>query len=393
MALTAPSPLIQAPLEASSEALLRGREREVETLVRNAQLSRLTLITAAPGLGLTSLLRAGAVPALQRAEFITVVYSDWQGRYFAAQLREAIAAAVRDQTGSHFVAEPGSLEDLLAAAHRKTGRLIALIFDQFEDYLRCQAGADIADYFDADLANAVCARDGRFIIGVQAHAVSDLDHMSPSIPNLFGHRLNLAPLSADAAVRIVRDRDIRLDSESARELTKAPDVGGRHGVNPFSFLLAAGRAAEGMESEHMVTESLDEFLGNMSPEQSQLFFRWLPLFFSPLGHRQAVVERKLFVEAGRAHKVATPLLPALVKTGLLRTVEMGGRCCYELARESLVVILKDWWERREQVEIARRRVMARIRWISVAAGALVTVYFVYSYLRVNIGDLSALHIL
>jgi hypothetical protein len=50
---------------------------------------------------------------------------------------------------------------------------------------------------------------------------------------------------------------------------------------------------------------------------------------------------------------------------------------YELARECLAPILRDWWERREAVIVARRRAAFRIRSLSVAAGAIILTYVIW----------------
>jgi hypothetical protein len=105
--LPIPVPLTLSPLSATDEAALCGRSAEVENIVENCRASRLTVVTSTAGLGASSLLRAGAEPALRRAGFITVLYSDWQGRTLAPQFRDAIVRAVHEQADGGFIGGTG----------------------------------------------------------------------------------------------------------------------------------------------------------------------------------------------------------------------------------------------------------------------------------------------
>jgi hypothetical protein len=70
-------------------------------------------------------------------------------------------------------------------------------------------------------------------------------------------------------------------------------------------------------------------------------------------------------------------LPVLIGSGLLRPFENRDSTSYEIARESLVPIVRDWWERREASITARRRAIFRVRSLSVAAGSMLIVYLIW----------------
>ncbi len=107
-------------LSQNDEALLCGRADVVREIVDNCRAERLTVVTAEPGMGVTSLLQAGAVPALRRRGFIVAVFSDWQGRFFGTALKEAIANAVREQADERFLAQGEPLDELLATHPRRS---------------------------------------------------------------------------------------------------------------------------------------------------------------------------------------------------------------------------------------------------------------------------------
>jgi hypothetical protein len=397
-----PTPLTPTPLGASDEDLLFGRAAEIETIVGNCRAGRLTVITAPPGVGASSLLRAGAVPALQRAGFITVVYADWQGPSFETRFTDAILTAIRDQADSEFTVVQESLLDLLAKAEAMTGKPLAVLLDQFEDYLRWHTGTDIAEKFDADLANAVSTRAGRFVIGLQNHSVGKFERLDSQIPNLMGFTINLPPLTVEAAKQLVcRSASlagIEMEESAADLLIAAPvalvaaDANNPAGVHPLFVKLGAARLIDAElnlkskvarastvrangGADRMILESLDFPLRQLGRANRKLLFRWFPLLVSPEGRRIAVAEKALVGNSAQWNRPVPALLPLLLKGGLMRTVSTP-RTRSELARESATVVVWDWWKRQDNL---KRR--ARIRLMSFAA-VLVVVFLVYLFVGV-----------
>jgi hypothetical protein len=56
--------------------------------------------------------------------------------------------------------------------------MVALVLDQFEDDLRCHAGTDISDDFDAELSKAIGSRAGRSVIGLQEQELAEFHRLS-----------------------------------------------------------------------------------------------------------------------------------------------------------------------------------------------------------------------
>ena len=409
MALTLPTSLTPAPLGSPDENLLFGRASEVEEIVGNCRASRLTVITGAAGMGMSSLIRAGVVPALRRAGFITVVFNDWQGRSLPARFREAITLAVHEQGDGAFANAVEPLCELLERAQTKIGRPIALFLDQFEDYLRCHSGTDVSDNFDAELSKAISTRAGRFIIGMQEQEVAEFQRLSQYVPNLMGFSFSLAPLTQDAARQLIQaaaaHAEIEVEPAAVELLITAPTAAvpfssGPPGVHPLFAKLAAERlfAAEVIlnskqaraativangGADRLILESLDPVIDNVGSVHADLFFRWTLLLLTPDGHRQPTSELALTEHAGKWNRFAATLLPMLLKNGLLRTIEMPSGMRYEFARDSMVVVIKDWWNRKETTVIARQRAVFRVRSISIAVGAILLAYLVYIYMGVK----------
>jgi hypothetical protein len=409
LALTLPTSLTRSPLTSPDENVLFGRASEVHEIVENCKADRLTVVSGAPGLGMSSLLRAGVTPALLRAGFITVVFTDWQGRSLPARFREAIALAIHEQGDGAFASAVEPLCDLLERAQTRTGRTVALVLDQFEDYLRCHSGTDISDNFDAELSKAIGNRSGRFVIGLQEQELAEFHRLSQYVPNLMGYSFSLAPLTQEAAKQIVRataaHAQMEVEAEAVDLLVAAPVAmvpfaSGPAGVHPLYAKLAAERlcgAETNVKSQQaraatvlanggadrLILESLDFAIDSMGEIHTDLFFRWNQLLLTPDCHRQPVSEAALLDHAGRWNRFAATLLPLLQKNGLLRTIELPVGMRYELTRDSMGVVIRDWWSRKETSIVARQRAMFRVRSISIAVGAIVLAYLVYLFVGVK----------
>jgi hypothetical protein len=405
LALNFPTSLTLTPLGSRDENLLFGRASEVNEIVENCQASRLTVITGTAGMGMSSLLRAGVAPALRRAGFITIVITDWQGRSMPARFCEAITLAIREQGDEAFANSIEPLPELLVRAQSRIGQPIALVLDQFEDYLRCHSGTDVSDNFDAELSKAISTRAGRFVIGMQEQELAEFNRLSQYVPNLMGFSFSLAPLTRDAAKQLVEAAAAHAEFElepAAMELlitapaAMVPFISGPPGVHPLFARLAAERLSAmetNLKSRHaraatvlanggadrLILESLDPVIGSMGATHNELFFRWTPLLLGPDGHRLPASEATLLEHAGKWNRFVAALLPVLLKNGLLRTVEMPVGMRYELARDSMGVVIKDWWSREEATIVSRQRAMFRVRSISIAIGAIVIAYLVYIF--------------
>jgi hypothetical protein len=387
--------------------LLCGRTEAIREIVDNCRAERLTVLTSEPGLGVTSVLQAGVLPALRRRGFIVAYFSDWQGRFFATGLKEAIANAVREDADPLFFAQDEPLEELVEHIRARTGKSIVMLFDQFEDYVRCHSNTVLSDAFDAELAHAVATRKGVFVIGLQAHAVPAFERLGQHIPNLLGFHVVLPLLSLEAARDAVLSeaRGYVIDVEPAAldELTTAPVVASGDGVSsqdgekkvhPFYLKVATGILLEAearLKSpvlrfatilardgvDRIVLEALDAGIAELDSTQAELLFRWCNILISPETHRLSVTEKGLTEYAGKLNRFVPRLLQLLTGSGVLRTVETPEAIRYELSRECFAPILRDWWERREASIVARRRAVFRITSISLALSAIVLMYVVW----------------
>jgi len=396
-------------LTQNDSALLCGRADAVREIVDNCRAERLTVVTGEPGMGVTSLLQAGAAPALRRRGFIVAVFSDWQGRFFATALKEAVAEAVRQAADEHFLAQGEPLDELLQRIRAATGKSAIVLLDQFEDYIRCHSNTVISDNFDAELAHAIATRKGMFVIGLQEYAIPAFERLGQHIPNLRGFQIQLPPLRVEDAREAVvsegRAIDLQVEPAALDALTSAPvtlvpaAVPGKpaseeKGVHPFFLKVATGvlldaetrlkspvMRATTIEArggvDRVVLESLDGAIAELGSTQVDLLFRWCTILISPEKHRLSVTEKGLNDYAGKWSRFAPRLLELLTGSGVLRSIETPEAIRYEISRDCFAPILRDWWERREAALVARRRAVFRVTSISVAVSSIVLMYVVW----------------
>jgi hypothetical protein len=384
--------------------ILCGREQEVQQIVADCAVDRVVVVTAASGLGSTALLVGGVAPALQAEGCITLLHRDWQGRNFIAGLKDALASAVRQQADESFLAQNETVTEMLRRITRRTGRPVVLLLDQFEDYVRCHSGTDLSDDFDADLANAIASHAGKFVIALNEASVPAFERLSQYIPNLLGCRLALQPLSLDAAREMVRTEAARRGMEAepgvTESLVNCTTVAFAGGVRPYLLMrgltrlldsevrLASGIVRKSTLNDNggadrLILESLDALLAELKITPAELLFRWYNMLMSPERRRVAVTEKGLTGFAGKYNRFVPTTLPLLMEIGILRQVETADALRYEIANDSLVPIVHDWWTRREVTLLARQRAQFRVRSVSVAAALLVAIYGIWLLLTLK----------
>jgi hypothetical protein len=248
---------------------------------------------------------------------------------------------------------------------------------------------------------------------LQEHGIGAFGRMNALIPNLLGYRIQLAPLSAEAARATVvsEARGMKMEVEPAAldALVSAPTVVRDTGkAHPF-FLKLATRllliaeanskiGTEGSRSpilrastiessggvDRVILESCDAPIAQLGAAKQgktsvEFLFRSRGILISPDGERLAVTAKRLVAGAGNLHRLVPALLPQLTEMGVLRAVETPEAVRYEIARECYAPILRDWWERRESVIVAHRRLLFRIVSITVALSAILVIYAIWIF--------------
>ncbi len=220
-----------APFQAADEPFFFSREAEARLIQANLRGSRFTVLYGASGVGKSSVLAAGVVAELRRLaaanraevgrpELAVALVRDWHGDTLAT-VTAALEAAVEQALGAEPAAPAGTsagLDERLAAWSRALGGPVLLILDQFEDFLA--SGFDEGEEaFAAVLARAV-ERPGlgfHVLVALRDDALGLLDRLKGRVSKLFDHRLQLRPLTAEAAKRAIEGPLARLNEALAEE--------------------------------------------------------------------------------------------------------------------------------------------------------------------------------
>jgi hypothetical protein len=199
------------------ELLFFGRENEAEVIGENLCAYRLTVLYGPGGVGKSSVLQAGVMPALRRASdervrrklrpYVPVYFRSWSDKPLQALVSTIMGAARGEQQSDPVqtgTLPAGTLAKAVEACSR-SGEVL-LILDQFEEYFIQHAGEQgemtFAQQFpliaDSDALGV------KVLISIREDMLFGLDRFKGSIRNLFGNRIRLDRLDRKSGERAIR---------------------------------------------------------------------------------------------------------------------------------------------------------------------------------------------
>jgi hypothetical protein len=192
------------PYTESDRDYFVGREEDSLTISANVLTSPVTVLYGPSGVGKSSILMAGVVPLLEvQRNVTTVVFRSWQESDLIPALNRAIAEAVLQQCGSSIETGRG-FDFCVASAVAETNGVIAILFDQFEEFLLYHDAASASGIeFDPQFARLVNRTNApvKFLISIREDWVAKLDRFQHYIPNLLGNLIRLDHLDMASARR------------------------------------------------------------------------------------------------------------------------------------------------------------------------------------------------
>jgi WD40 repeat protein len=231
------------PFDEKDATYFFGRERESDLIVANLTASRLTLLYAPSGVGKSSVLRAGVLPALHHIDDdsyddlgipgAAVAYVSAWGDAPLESVAAAVSDAVSHVTGAGAVEEAASAPKLSVPWIREVLRqsrvsMVYLILDQFEEYFLYHPMDRGEEGLTAELGRILSARDlpVHVLLSIREDALASLDRFKGRVPHLFDNYLRLAHLSRNAARTAIEgplDRYNRL-APPDRTMSIEPDL-------------------------------------------------------------------------------------------------------------------------------------------------------------------------
>lgn len=182
--------------DAGDEAIFFGRDWEIQHLTSLVNAHRLVVLHGASGVGKTSLLRAGILPWLQRADppYETVWVRVLEDPAIAIQ------NAVRRCLGGINLPRESSLLDFLDAATQALESTLVIVLDQFEEFF-IRFNPDRRSSFIAELGALVDARDVpvKVVFSLREDWLASMSEVEARIPEIFGTKMRLLPLTREQA--------------------------------------------------------------------------------------------------------------------------------------------------------------------------------------------------
>ncbi len=407
-----------------------GRKEDTSRLHRLVRHEPLVVLYARSGLGKSSLLNAGLVPALRlegQVQPLSVRFGAWTEGKMETPL-ETVVQAIRQHAaieGWAFASLAGAQNSLWEAAKSAQGlgkMPYLLIFDQFEELFTYPAEAIQA--FAASLAEALFTRipqryrsalehqletnpDGldedmvqrleaplglRVVMAIRSDRLSLLDSLTGQLPTLLKHLFELPPLDeASARQAIEEPAKSREEEFETPPFTYSPEAlqfllnhltkSGRQGIESTQLQILCqsverkvNRADQVVRMEDIgdpdiiIGRYYEEQLATLGGEAEQLAAR--KLIEEGLVFEEE--ERRLSLYEGqiyRTYGITQRQLQVLVDVHLLRSEpSLQGGYTYELSHDTLVApVLEARRKRRQAEQAAREAEQRRIREAEIAS--------------------------
>ncbi|HEV7765255.1 MAG TPA: hypothetical protein VGQ76_09655 [Thermoanaerobaculia bacterium] len=370
-----------------------GREVERDVLYAHLRSHRLTILYGRSGVGKSSLLQAGLIGHLlgigdenmARAgtREVAVVFIHSWSRKPSDVIRQVTLGAPH-----------GELREALESHASRSGGILFLILDQFEDYLRREDDQE----FEAALDGIVNARDSsiRVLISIQEEFLARLDRLEARIPGLFARALRLEPLDprgVESAIvgpletwndlhDIPPERAYRAEQDLIAELLGqllANNLSAESADSPIgtAYLQVVMRRLWAAEVSlgshqlrkatlenlrgvaHIVQEHLNETLSEFSRKERSVAAEVLRFLVTPIGNINALTAMDLAAYTRLRIEVVEDVLTRLSRVRVVRAVSgANAAILYEIAHQSLGTAIRHWRE-----EVDRRR---HLKWKTVA---------------------------
>jgi hypothetical protein len=192
-----------------------GRQKETRIILANSRGSRVTVVHGPTHVGITSILRAGVIPALQQTGVLPIYFTDWEGDVLSRLL-----SAIDGAAGAHDGAR--DVVDALSRAAAVQNKEIVLILDQFGAYTRAEPSS--LDYLERQLAAAICDNDlpVNVVFALGNPGFDSLLRLQSLVRSIFQNCVSVEHLTSDQAYDAILQPwcALRSSPEEYRSLTE-----------------------------------------------------------------------------------------------------------------------------------------------------------------------------
>lgn len=353
-----------------------GRDDAIEEMMQRLKDNPLTVLFGRSGVGKTSLLRAGVIAGLQKqsedASGEDLDDTPWLAVYARClddpieRIREATLEAV-EEIGYELeeVPDTDSLIDFMRYIHDKTGRRIAVLLDQFEEYF-VRLGDKVKENFLDELTGCLNAEPEflHWSISLREDYVGALYDLHDQIPDIMHNMYRLKKLTPeqakDAIVKPAQNFDLHIEQELVEALIE--DLS-REGVDPAQLQIVCDRLYEAKPSgqhtmglhtyeelggaKRILSEYLDYALGQFSFRDRRVVRDILKYMASSSEVLATQPIERIADELGFNRDDIERVLARLVDFRLVRSVGDDRHRLYELVHDYLSNEIQDWMSEEE----------------------------------------------
>ncbi len=348
-----------SPYEITDKGVFFGRDGDTARLLEEVLGRPLVVLSGLPGVGKTSLVNAGLTPELMARDYLVLTIREYGGGDPIEMLRETISASAALDIES---VSARDLPALLGSVMQATGRRLAVVFDDFDKYLR-DAAPNRRAGFSRQLAACIATLDRTrycLVLVVRDDFVGRLPALLPDLPDILHGLVPLEPFTPEQARQALEgplarhEPPMRFDAVFLRDTLLKELCAGQEKVVSPTYLQIVGRelynaaGQAGVQTigpdlypkegaQVILARYLDETLSRLQPsEQRDLARTLLKAMASQAGERVFVPTSRLAQLAGAELSDVQAALDALLKEGLLEPRPMpDGAVAYSLGHHML----------------------------------------------------------
>ncbi len=356
----------------NDQNLFFGREREVEIVTSKILAHRNFILHGRSGVGKSSLIRAGIIPALKKLGHQTFII-----RSFSDPLEQLINQLI--EKGKL----PEPLEDDLVSlirhiAESSPDKLLIFFFDQFEDFFLQLSKTQQAQFREQiQQVFASVSLPVRLVFVLREDLLAEMSFFKPVIPEIFHHEFRLLKLSAKQAIQSILKpaQAVGCPFEKALAQQILQDLSnGENDIDPPQLQIVCDALFDVRDPQKGITRQQYEALGRAS----RILENYMERVLNRFDDRDALLARKILklLISEDFQRVVIPLqtimrqlsakatdekririlINELSDARLVRLGRQESMNWVELSHDFLIPKIKEWLSEEEQ-KLRRARLM------------------------------------